>query len=253
MAEPGEDRVALVTGSGLRLGKDIALHLAKKGYKIALHYCASEAQAQDSLEEIKAINQDCQLFPLDFSKNNNYEEYLQAIEQRLGRLKLLVNSASYYTEATIQKATQAQFEKMFRINLQAPFFLSQAFYNLVQKGSIINIIDNKMHFNQYQYSHYLLSKKALAEFTKMAALEFAPRVRVNGIAPGVIMPKGSRTKEYLAWRIKGIPLGFQGDSADILQGIDYLLSSYFVTGEILTIDGGESANKVGNNFSSFQE
>jgi NAD(P)-dependent dehydrogenase (short-subunit alcohol dehydrogenase family) len=253
MTDSPTDKVALVTGAGIRLGKEIALHLAKKDYKIALHYCSSKDQAQDVAKEIQKLNQECQLFPLDFSQNNNYMEYLTSIQQHMGKLELIINSASLYTEASINESTQDQFEKMFRVNLQAPFFLSQAFYRCCQKGDIINIIDNKIHFNQYQYSYYLLSKKALAELTKMAALEFSPNIRVNAIAPGVIYPKKSRTKEYIAWRIKEIPLGFQGEIADILQGIDYLLNSKFITGQILTIDGGESIKNTGKNFSSYKE
>lgn len=253
MTNPPAAKLALVTGAGIRLGREIALHLAHEGYGIALHYCSSEEQAQDVAKEIRNLNQNCQLFPLDFSQNNNFIEYLTTIQQNMGNLDLLINSASLYTEASIGESTQDQFERMFRVNLQAPFFLSQAFYKCGHKGEIINIIDNKIHFNQYQYSYYLLSKKALAEFTKMAALEFSPHIRVNAIAPGVIYPKKSRTQEYIAWRIKEIPLGIKGEITDILQGIDYLINSKFITGQILTIDGGESIKNTGQNFSSYKE
>ncbi|MBA3537682.1 MAG: SDR family NAD(P)-dependent oxidoreductase, partial [Tatlockia sp.] len=101
MTESPTDKVALVTGAGVRLGKEIALHLAKKGYKIALHYCSSEDQAQNVAQDLRNLNQYCQLFPLDFSQNNNYMEYLTNIQQRMGRLELIINSASLYTEASI--------------------------------------------------------------------------------------------------------------------------------------------------------
>ena len=168
-------------------------------------------------------------------------------------LRVLVNSASAYTQATIARTTAAIFDEQFNINLRAPFFLTQAFAEQVEQGHVINIIDNKIAFNQYEYAAYLLAKKTLVEFTRMAALEFAPRIAVNGVAPGVVLPAGTRSEEYIAWRIQGIPLRRQGSTEDITGAILYLLGSRFVTGQVLVVDGGESLTNVGQNAAQFDQ
>lgn len=128
-----------------------------------------------------------------------------------------------------------------------PYFLTKAFALQCKTGSVINIIDNKIAFNQYQYSAYLLSKKALAEMTKLAALELAPAVRVNGLAPGVVLPASVRTQKYIDWRIEGIPVKRQGNTNNITQALYYLLDNDFMCGQILTVDGGESLTNIGQN------
>jgi NAD(P)-dependent dehydrogenase (short-subunit alcohol dehydrogenase family) len=106
-------------------------------------------------------------------------------------------------------------------------------------------------FNQYEYAAYLLAKKTLAEFTLMAALEYAPRFRVNGVMPGVTMPLQSRSKEYIQWRLDGIPLRRQGTTADIVGAVRYLLDSPFVNGQLLYVDGGEAMAHIGRNATQY--
>jgi len=138
-------------------------------------------------------------------------------------------------------------ESQFKVNFVTPYLLAGSFARRVGRGQIINIIDNKIAYNQYHYSAYLLSKKSLAEFTKLAALEFAPDIRVNGIAPGVTLPNESRDSAYLRWRIEGIPLAKKGSYSHLMAALSYLLQNDFVTGQILFVDGGESQNLVGRN------
>ena len=97
----------------------------------------------------------------------------------------------------------------------------------------------------------MLSKKSLADFTKIAAIEFAPKIRVNAIAPGVILPGDQRTTDYLAWRVEGIPLKKQGEVEDLLKAMKYIINSNFITGQILTVDGGEGINHQGLNAEQF--
>ncbi|MGB3621721.1 MAG: SDR family oxidoreductase, partial [Ketobacter sp.] len=104
-----------------------------------------------------------------------------------------------------------------------------------------------------QYAAYLLSKKSLAEYTKMAALEFAPEIRVNGIAPGVTLPGETRGNAYVDWRIAGIPLGKKGSDEQLTNSLSYLLQNDFITGQILYVDGGESVNQVGRNHENYPD
>ena len=192
---------AIVTGGAIRLGKAFALHLAKKGWDIALHYNSSLSEAKQTQEKIQSLGQKCHLYPLDFStsRDRDYEAYIQNILKDFPNLSLLVNSASLYQEASIQESTDDLWEKHMAINAKTPFFLSSAFAkyknNKVFDPQIIMIIDNKINFSQYEYAVYVLSKKLLAELTKLASREFAPSIRVNGIAPGFVWPLPSRKKQ----------------------------------------------------------
>ncbi|TNE75323.1 MAG: SDR family NAD(P)-dependent oxidoreductase, partial [Gammaproteobacteria bacterium] len=183
---------ALITGSAARLGLTFARSLAEQGYDIALHYNHSAADAGTAIDEIRALGVDCEGFQFDLDCEDP-GELVDRVIARFKDLDVLINSASAYAAATIDETTPALLREQFSTNFFAPFFLSRRFAQLVANGSIVNILDNKIAFQQNNYAAYLLSKKTLAELTRLAAVEFAPRVRVNGIAPGVVLPGESRT------------------------------------------------------------
>ncbi len=251
MSNEQNKEAALVTGAAIRLGKEIALGLAQAGYDIALHYNASVGPAEETAAEIRALGVDCLLFQQDLSDTAVLSAFISRVHEQMPHLAVLVNSASAYTQASIVDTTPEIWASQFDVNLTAPVFLTQAFAAQVGRGNVVNIIDNKIGFNQPQYAAYLLAKKGLAEFTQMASVELAPAVRVNGVAPGVILPAGSRTAEYIAWRVQGIPLQRQGDPAHIVQAVRYCLENEFVTGQILVVDGGESLTNTGQNAATF--
>ncbi|MEM6500315.1 MAG: SDR family oxidoreductase [Cyanobacteria bacterium P01_C01_bin.89] len=246
-------KAALVTGSAIRLGKAFMLSLAEAGYHIALHYNSSADAAQDAQKEAQALGVECELFPFDLLQEPDMTPLIEKVRSRFPGLNVLVNSASVYDAAPIMETDPAILQKQFKANFEAPYFLTQAFAKLTDGGCVINIIDNKISFNQYQYAAYLLSKKALLEFTKMAAVELAPKVRVNGIAPGVTLPMGSRTSDYLQWRIDGIPVQHQGTPDHLCQALQYILNNDFVNGQILMVDGGEGLTNLGRNAEEYQK
>lgn len=242
------NKVALVTGGAVRLGKEIAHHLGKSGYDIALHYNSSQEAATESQIEIKNAGVDCRLFSADLAQEN---DLIKRVVDSFSRCDLLINSASWYYQSNIRSTDEDSLTQAFNVNLKAPFLLCRDFANLCKTGNIINILDNKIKFNQYEYAAYLLSKKSLAELTLIAAIEFAPDIRVNGISPGVVMPMSSRPSEYIEWRLETIPLKKMGNAGNIMQGIDYILSNDFVSGQILTIDGAENENHIGRNAAEY--
>ncbi|MEI7769555.1 MAG: SDR family oxidoreductase [Chloroflexales bacterium] len=248
---PAARPAALVTGGAVRLGRAIALALAGAGYDIALHYGRSVAAAAETAGAIRALGAVCHPLQLDLADAAALPGLVAQARAALPNLRVLVNSASAYAQATISATTAEIFDQQLAVNLRAPFFLTQAFAQQVGQGHVINVIDNKVAFNQYQYAAYLLAKKALAEFTRMAAVELAPGVQVNGVAPGVVLPADTRSPAYIAWRVSGIPLRRQGSADDITAAIRYLLGSPFVTGQILTVDGGEALTNVGQNAAQF--
>jgi 2-amino-4-hydroxy-6-hydroxymethyldihydropteridine diphosphokinase len=247
----GQRRAVLVTGAGVRLGRAIAGSLAKRGYDIALHYNRSEAAAQEAACEFRSSGVRCELFAYDLSEPDGIGALVSNICQRLPHLCVMVNSASVYQHGSIADTTAAMLQHQWAVNFQAPFFLMQAFRQSVEHGTIVNILDNKIAYNQFHYAAYLSSKKALAELTRMAALEFAPTIRVNGVAPGVVLPASERAQTYLEWRRAAIPTNKLGAPSNVCDAVACLLENSFINGQILFVDGGEAMNVVGRNALEF--
>lgn len=244
-------KAALITGGAIRVGKGIALALAQQGYDIALHYNSSLEAAKETQYQIQQFNVKCELFQADLSNAHTIEPLMQQVSETFPYLDVLINNASTYQQALIQNTTLETFDEQIAMNLKAPFFLIKNYAKYLKKGNIINIIDNKMGFNQFHYAAYLLAKKALAELTKMAAMEFAPNIRVNGVAPGTVLPIVSRTEDYNNWRKQGIPLQRFADLTEISQAILSLISNEYITGHILVVDGGELLTNTGRNTLNF--
>ena len=243
-------QAALVTGGATRLGRYFSEALADAGYDIALHVNRSREEAEEVATGIRAKGRECEIFHCDFL-NDDLNVLIQSAKQRFPGLNLLLNSASAYEPAPIAGTDLAMLEAQFRVNMFTPLLLTRHFAEVVQEGQVINIIDNKVAYHQYPYAAYLLSKKSLAEMTRMAALEFAPRIRINGLAPGVVLPASQRTSDYVQWRIEGIPLKQQGEPAHLVQALYYLLDNTFVAGQILFVDGGESINIEGRHSENY--
>lgn len=241
---------ALVTGGGTRLGRFFAERLADAGYDVAVHYNGSEAAARETVAMIQERGREAECFRCDF-RSGDPERLVAEVRQRFPHLSVLVNSASAYTPAPIAQTSRALLDEQFSVNLFTPLLLTKAFAADGGRGCVVNIVDNKVAYHQYPYAAYLLAKQGLAEFTRMAALEFAPAVRVNGIAPGVILPAQTRTGDYLQWRFEGIPLRRQGSREHLGQALDYLLGNDFVNGQLLVVDGGESINIEGRHSENF--
>lgn len=248
-----DSAAALVTGAGTRLGSIFARHLASLGYDVALHCNTSVDGARQLAQEIRSMGRECEVFVQDFSAPFDSDSFINSVLEQFPNLECLINNASAYEAASAQNTSRELLESQFRVNFVTPFLLASSFAKSAQKGEIVNILDNKIAYQQHQYSAYLLSKKALADFTVMAALEFAPKVRVNGIAPGVTLPGESRGDAYVNWRIEGIPLAMKGQDSHLTATLTYLLQNEFLTGQILYVDGGESINLVGRNFETYAD
>lgn len=245
---------ALVTGGATRLGYYFARTLAEMGYDIALHYNSSMQAANEAADSIRALGVQCEIFQFDFASREDPSSLMKKVFQSFPSLEVLVNNASAYAATTTEKTDRKLLETQFSVNFFTPYLLTAAFAKMVGEdrgGSVINILDNKIAYQQFHYSAYLLSKKTLAEFTKLAALEFAPRHRINGIAPGVVLPGETRTNDYLEWRKAGIPLKRLGETSELGKALKYLLDNEFVTGQILFVDGGETINNVGRNAENY--
>ena len=186
---------ALVTGGAHRLGRALALALADRGYDIALHCHASRVAADETSALIRRAGAECEVLEADLAQHESAEPLIRSAHARFPALRVLVNNAARYDQVNLLDTSAVTFDAVIAVNLRAPLLLMQAFAKTVGAGDIVNIVDNKIAFNQHAYGAYLLAKRALADLTRLAALELAPAIKVNAIAPGVVLPSDARSAE----------------------------------------------------------
>jgi NAD(P)-dependent dehydrogenase (short-subunit alcohol dehydrogenase family) len=236
------DRVALVTGAGVRIGRAIALGLASAGMHVAVHYHSSEAPAREVVDAIRAGGRNAMALQADLADMASLTSLLPRAAESLGPVSVLVNSASIFERGTLAATTEQSWERHLNINARAPFFLCQAYMGQLPpntRGHIINIADWRALRPGTQYMAYTLSKGALVTLTLSLALALAPTVQVNALAPGAILPPPQDDGGYFQRLGERLPLRRTGDPQEVVDAVLYLLGSDFVTGEILHITGGE--------------
>ncbi|RJP57914.1 MAG: SDR family oxidoreductase [Candidatus Auribacter fodinae] len=231
---------ALITGGAKRIGREVALSLAKNGYNIAITYNHSRQDALGVCNAIRDIGQRAQAFQCDFLDKNAVFSLIEEVHTACPDLSVLINNASVFERAPLVDTEESLFDRQMLINFKIPYFLTRDFARLSGKGSVINFLDTKISKNGFVYSAYTLSKKALADFTKMAALELAPDIRVNGICPGVILPPPDKDESYLDNLINSVPLLKKGSTDDITNAVLFLLENEYLTGQFIFVDGGQS-------------
>lgn len=232
-------KAALVTGGARRIGEAVCRALARRGYSIALHYKTSGAAAEQTAKRIHKDGGVCATFACDLADARATEDLVPSVIEEFGRLDVLVNSASIFEKSTLAEGSLDVWDRHFAVNLKAPYILMRAFAHYAKQGSIVNILDTHVGRNKTAHAAYLLSKKTLGELTRMAAVEFAPRIRVNAVAPGIILPPGSQTDGYLDRLARRIPLQRKGKVENIAHAVLFLLENDYVTGQIIYADGGE--------------
>lgn len=236
-------RAALVTGSGTRLGAKIAVELAKDGYDIALHYHSSEYEAFETQKKIKKLGRECAVFQGDLTEISFINEIVRVAFSTFPHMNILINSASLFKRYEIRDTTPEDFDRLISLNIRAPFFLVKEFAKFCRSGNIINVLDAKTTMYQNTYSAYIISRRALADLTKLAAVEYAPNIRSNGICPGIIIPAEDESAEYVEKLKARNLLGSQGEYINITRTVKFLLDNDYVTGEIINVDGGENIDK----------
>lgn len=244
-AQPAR-KVALVTGAARRIGAAIARRLHAEGFDLALHYRHSQADMQALQAELEALRPGSALaLQADLAAFDRLPELVARTVGHFGRLDLLVNNASSFYPTPIGQATPAQWDDLFASNARAPFFLAQAAapHLKAARGAIVNLVD--IHGDQPLAGHalYGMAKAALRMLTKGLALDLAPEVRVNAIAPGAILwPDSGKSAQAQAALLARVPLGRTGDPGDIAAAVAWLASADagYVTGQVLRVDGGRA-------------
>ncbi len=240
-------RTALITGASKRIGRALAIALAEEGVHIIAHdRKARETETVKVCGEVEDCGAKSWKVLADLEQPADYESLIAQALQTAGSLDILVNNASIFSPATLRDVGWSDLTRNLQVNAWAPFVLSREFARLVPRGGIINLLDTKIEGGDRSHVAYILSKQALASLTRMCALEFAPAITVNAVAPGLILPPTGKDEEYLNQLAKTLPLKRHGGPGDIADAAIYLLKSEFVTGQIIYVDGGRHLLEGGN-------
>lgn len=239
-----DNKVAFITGAARRLGANTARHLHQAGYKVVIHYNHSQEDADRLVAQLNQLRENSAIALQGDLISDDLQQLAQRAFAHWERLDVLINNASSFYPTPLNTVSAGDWDNLIGSNLKAPLFLSKHCAPYIQQsaGSIINMID--IHHNTAMPQHiiYTAAKAGLAGLTRSLALELAPTVRVNGVAPGAIMwPEQSNT-EHENNIINKIPLQRIGTADDIAQAVLFLLEAPYVTGQILNVDGGRSLN-----------
>lgn len=232
-----------------RIGKEIALELARRGAAIVLHYHQSATLADETAGEIAALGVEVLPLRADLAEQRQIEDLFTALDHRFGRLDLVVNNAASFERAPFEQIRAEDFDRVLAVNLRAPFLtmrlaaprLRASERGPGETGAIVNIVDLSAEQAWLGYAHHGAAKAGLAQLSRIAAHELGPAIRVNAIAPGAILPWPGHEASDPAWRRRGdhIPARRVGSPEDIARAVVFLAESEFITGAVLPVDGGE--------------
>ncbi len=239
------NKVALVTGAGKRIGKVIAITLALEGANIVVHYNKSKKEAEETVEEIVKIGGKAVAVRADLSKTDSINKLIKTVDNVFGNLDILVNNASNFFKNKFKDITVDEWNKVMNTNLRAPFLLMQQASKLMEQGdgtgSIVNISDLCGVHAWKNFAHHGTSKAGLIHLTKTAALELAPKIRVNAIIPGLILPPSymEGNERWEEMKQENL-LKTDGSPQNIADTVVFLCKNDFMTGSLIYVDGGES-------------
>jgi pteridine reductase len=235
---PLKGRRALVTGAGLRIGKAVALALADAGADVLVHYLGSEAAARATAALIRRKGRKAWTLRADLGDPAQAAWLFEEARRKAGPVRVLVNSASVFPSNRVTGFSWEDLADSLRVNAFAPLVLCRALAAQGSGGTAVNLLDCRIQDYDREHAAYHLSKRMLFTLTRMMALEFAPKVRVNAVAPGLILPPRGKGRAYLESLRGTNPLGGLGSPRDVAEAVLFLLRSRFVTGQVLYVDGG---------------
>jgi pteridine reductase len=230
-------QLALVTGAAHRLGKTFALTLARAGYDILLHYHFAQDEARQTQAELESVGSRVILAQADLTDPAQISSLLSEAEP----LSVLVNSAAFMPSGNTESLSIENWDTSLALNLRAPFLLAQeSAKKMTEGGLIVNITDVGAQKTWSRYPSYTVSKAALESLTKILARAFAPKIRVNAIAPGFVLQSDIVSAEEWERLINRVPLKRPGRSEEIASALEFLLKNEYMTGQTIVVDGGYS-------------
>ena len=233
-------KTALVTGGAHRVGRGISLALATAGCDLVIHYNSSSGPAEETAAEVQEMGRRAVLARTDLSDPSAAAEVIEAAGD-LAPVRILVNSAAVFPEDSLSDVSLQAWRRTLDTNLTGPVFLTQAFAAALpdeMDGAVVNVTDWRTERPFPNHFSYSVAKGAVDSFTIAAAEHLAPRIRVNAVALGAILPPPGKGSDYLKALAKEIPLQRVGNPEVVAAAVVHLIENDFVTGEILRIDGG---------------
>ena len=251
-----QKKAVLVTGAAKRLGREIALEFARQGWDVAVHFGRSEADALDTVGQIQSLGRMAKAFPADLGNEAATTGLFKAVTEQFQGLHCLVNSASIFEYDRANSASplsQKSLQDHMQVNLMAPILLSQLMFEYQKSNrkneaekiakdtlpSVIQLLDQKLINLNPDYLSYTLSKAALLTSVEILALDFAPYLRVMGLAPGISLPSGDQTQDGFTEAHQMTPLKKSSTPLDIAKAAVFLAEANAVTGTTLYVDGGQ--------------
>ena len=233
-----QGQAALVTGAAQRIGHAIAVALADQEIRVVIHYRGSATRAEELRQSWVARGRQAFCVRADFDNPDEADSLIERARAEAGPIQILVNSASEFLPEALDAMTHASLVHSMTVNAWAPFALTRAFARQATRGKVVNFIDAQITGSDLAHASYILSKQLLATLTAMTALQYAPGITVNAVAPGLILPPAGKDESYLDGLAKSLPLKRHGGLADIIRAVSFLLESDFVTGQVVYVDGG---------------
>mgnify|MGYP003513278150 FL=1 len=231
------EKLALVTGGAHRLGKSFALTLARLGYDIVLHYHSAVEEARQTQGELESLNCRVILAPADLTQPAE----IQSLVSNLQSLDVLVNSAALMPSGNVESLPLETWDTTLDLNLRAPFLLAQeCAKKMTAGGLIVNITDVGAQKAWSRYPSYTVSKAALESLTKILARALAPKIRVNAIAPGLVLQSDIVPAEEWERLISRVPLKRPARSEEVASALEFLIKNEYITGQTIVVDGGYS-------------
>jgi NAD(P)-dependent dehydrogenase (short-subunit alcohol dehydrogenase family) len=253
VSHPG---TVLVTGAATRLGREIALALAAAGWRVAVHFRGSEAEAKTTVADAEARGGGrgaCAAFQADLADEAAVRQLLPRVVGHFGRVDAVVNSASLFEHDAIQDFGYEALSAHLRVNTGAPVLLAQALHqHLLERdgrGVVVNLLDQKLWNPNPDFFSYTLSKAALEAANTLLAMALAPRLRVVGVAPGLTLPSQSMPAEKFEALHRLAPLGRSSSPQDVVATVKFALDNPSITGTTLLVDGGQHLMKFDRDFS----
>jgi NAD(P)-dependent dehydrogenase (short-subunit alcohol dehydrogenase family) len=233
---------ALVTGAARRIGRAIALDLGARGWKVAVHYNTSRAEAEDVVATIRDGGGEAVALQADLCDESTIEPLLPAAVESVGPLGLLVNNASVFEPDDASASPRAVWDRHMEPHLRAPFLLMSRFARQRPAhagGVIVNLLDSRVWNPAPGFTSYTVSKVGLWAMTRQLAQELAPWIRVNGIGPGPALPGPRQTQADFEQQCASMPLGIGTSPAEICQALQFILAARAMTGQMIALDGGQ--------------
>ena len=231
-------KVALVTGAAKRIGRSTALALARSGADVVVHYNTSAAEAEALLGSIRGLGRRAWAIQADLAQPDEAEGLVAMAVEQAGPVDILVNNAAIFAESRLRDFRPEELLENVSINALAPLLAGRAFAAQGRGGAIVNLLDSRITDYDRTHAAYHLTKRMLLTLTRMMALEFAPAVRVNAVAPGAILPPPGREDDNMAAAAAGNLLGRCGTPEEVADAVLFLLTNEFVVGQVIYVDGG---------------